>query len=79
MAMAAGRMFVTNFVCCGSAAVTEQREMTARGVRPLPLPDPAHQSNERSGGVLNRILLPATSPSRRPAGSADEVSFDLVA
>ena len=44
-----------NCVCCGSTAVTERREVTARGdCRAC-----GRQFNERSGGVLNRTCLPS--------------------
>jgi putative transposase len=45
-------------VCCGSAAVTERREVTARGYRWFRCRDCRLQVNERSGGVLNRTGSP---------------------
>ena len=48
-----------NCVCCGSAAVTERRELTARGYRRFRCRDCGRQSNERSGGALNRTCLPS--------------------
>ncbi len=48
-----------NCVCCGSAAVTERREVTARGYRRYRCRDCGRQFNERSGGVLNRTCLPS--------------------
>ena len=48
-----------NCVCCGSAAVTERREVTARGYRRFRCRDCGRQFNERSGGVLNRTCLPS--------------------
>ena len=43
-----------NCVCCGSAAVTERREVTARGYRRFRCRTCGRQFNERSAGVLNR-------------------------
>ena len=48
-----------NCVCCGSAAVTERRELTARGYRRFRCRSCGRQFNERSGGVLNRTFLPS--------------------
>ena len=48
-----------NCVCCGSAAVTERPEVTARGYRRFRCRDCGRQFNERSGGVLNRTCLPS--------------------
>ena len=48
-----------NCVCCGSAAVTERREVTARGYRRFRCRACGRQFNERSGGVLNRTCLPS--------------------
>jgi putative transposase len=44
---------------CGSSAVTERREVTARGYRRYRCRDCGRQFNERSGGVLNRSCLPS--------------------
>ena len=41
-------------VCCGSAAVTERPERTARGYRRFRCRDCGKQINERSAGRLNR-------------------------
>ena len=46
-------------VCCGSSAVTERPEVTARGYRRFRCRDCGRQFNERSGGVLNRTCLPS--------------------
>jgi putative transposase len=46
-------------VDCGSSAVTERREVTARGYRRYRCRDCGRQFNERSGGVLNRACLPS--------------------
>src|SRR3954471_6662596 len=46
-------------VACGSAAVTERPERTARGYRRFRCPDCGKQSNERSGGVLNHAQYPS--------------------
>ena len=46
-------------VGCGSAAVTERPERTARGYRRFRCRDCSTQFNERSGGVLNRASLPS--------------------
>ena len=46
-----------NCVCCGSAAVTERREGTARGYRRFRCRACGRQFNERSAGVLNRTCL----------------------
>ena len=48
-----------NCVCCGSAAVTERREVTARGYWRFRCRDCGRQFNERSDGVLNRTCLPS--------------------
>ncbi|MGI4799156.1 MAG: hypothetical protein ACRYG8_34990 [Janthinobacterium lividum] len=48
-----------NCVCCGSAAVTERREATARGYRRFRCRACGRQFNERSDGVLNRTCLPS--------------------
>ncbi len=48
-----------NCVCCGSAAVTERREVTARGYRRFRCRTCGRQFNERSAGVLNRTCLPS--------------------
>ena len=46
-------------VCCGSAAVAERPERTARGYCRLHCGDCGRQSNERSGGLLNRAQYPS--------------------
>ncbi len=48
-----------NCGCCGSAAVTERLEVTARGYRRFRCRDCGGQFNERSAGVLNRTCLPS--------------------
>jgi transposase-like protein len=48
-----------NCDCCGSAALTERPEVTACGYRRFRCRDCGRQSNERSGGVLNRTSLPS--------------------
>jgi putative transposase len=48
-----------NCVGCGSIAVTERPEVTARGYRRFRCRDCGRQFNERSGGVLNRTYLPS--------------------
>ena len=48
-----------NCVCCGSAAVKERREVTARGYRRFRCRTCGRQFNERSSGVLNRTCLPS--------------------
>src|ERR1700726_1183951 len=48
-----------NCVGCGSIAVTERPEVTARGYRRFRCRDCGRQCNERSGGVLNRTCLPS--------------------
>src|SRR6195952_6103437 len=48
-----------NCVCCGSMAVTERREVTARGYRRFRCRPCTGQFNERSAGVLNRTCLPS--------------------
>ena len=44
---------------CGSAAVTERPERTARGYRRFRCRDCGRQSNERSAGLLNRAQYPS--------------------
>ena len=46
-------------VCCGSAAVAERPERTARGYRRFRCWDCRKQFNERSGGRLNRTQYPS--------------------
>jgi putative transposase len=46
-----------NCVGCGSIAVTERSEVTARGYRRFRCRDCGREFNERSGGVLNRTCL----------------------
>ena len=46
-------------VCCGSAAVTERPERTARGYRRFRCRDCGRQFNEPSAGVLNRAQYPS--------------------
>jgi hypothetical protein len=46
-------------VYCGSKAVTERREVTARGYRRFRCRNCGRQFNERSNGVLNRTCLPS--------------------
>ena len=46
-------------VACGSAAVTERPERTARGYRRFRCRDCGKQSNERSAGSLNRTQYPS--------------------
>jgi putative transposase len=46
-------------VCCGSPAVTERSDLTARGYRRFRCRDCGKQFNERSGGVLNRTWPPS--------------------
>ena len=46
-------------VCCGSAAVTERPEVTARGYRRFRYRACWRQFNERSAGVLIRTCLPS--------------------
>jgi len=46
-------------VCCGSAAVTERPECTARGYRRFRCRACGKQYNERSGGVLNHSQYPS--------------------
>ena len=48
-----------NCVYCGSKAVTERREVTARGYRRFRCRNCGRQFNERSNGVLNRTCLPS--------------------
>jgi putative transposase len=44
---------------CGSAAVTERPERTARGYRRFRCRDCGKQGNERSGGLLNHAQYPS--------------------
>jgi putative transposase len=46
-------------VCCGSAAVAERPERTARGYRRFRCRECGKQVNERSGGALNRTHYPS--------------------
>ena len=46
-------------VCCGSAAVTERPERTARGYRRFRCRDCGKQYNERSGTLLNHAQYPS--------------------
>src|SRR5918995_2558196 len=46
-------------ICCGSAAVTERPERTARGYRRFRCRVCGKQFNERSGGQLNRTQYPS--------------------
>jgi transposase-like protein len=46
-------------VACGSAAVTERPERTARGYRRFRCRDCGKQYNERSGGLLNHTQYPS--------------------
>jgi putative transposase len=46
-------------VCCGSAAVTERPERTARGYRRFRCRECGKQYNERSGGLLNHTQYPS--------------------
>src|SRR5918992_3872100 len=46
-------------VCCGSAALTERPERTARGYRRFRCRDCGKQFNERSAGALNRAQYPS--------------------
>jgi hypothetical protein len=46
-------------VCCGSAAVTERPERTARGFRRFRCRDCGKQCNERSGTLLNHAHYPS--------------------
>ena len=48
-----------NCAWCGSTAVTERREVTARGYLRFRCRDCGRQFNERSAGVLNRTCLPS--------------------
>jgi transposase-like protein len=48
-----------NCVGCGSIAVTERPEVTARGYQRFRCRDCGRQFNERNGGVLNRTRLPS--------------------
>jgi putative transposase len=48
-----------NCVGCGSIAVTERPEVTARGYRRFRCRECGRQFNERRGGVLNRTCLPS--------------------
>jgi putative transposase len=46
-------------ICCGSAAVTERPDCTARGYRRFRCGDCGKQFNERSAGLLNRAQYPS--------------------
>src|SRR3954470_23510055 len=46
-------------VACGSAAVTERPDRTARGYRRFRCRDCGKQYNERSGGLLNHTQCPS--------------------
>ena len=46
-------------VACGSAAVTERPECTARGYRRFRCRECGKQYNERSGGLLNHTQYPS--------------------
>ena len=46
-------------VCCGSAAVAERPDRTARGCRRYRCRDCGRQFNERSAGLLNRTHYPS--------------------
>src|SRR3954447_5518126 len=46
-------------VACGSAAVAERPERTARGYRRFRCRECGKQFNERSGGLLNRTQYPS--------------------
>ena len=46
-------------VCCGSAAVAERPERTARGYRRFRCRDCGKQDTERSAGLLNRAQHPS--------------------
>jgi putative transposase len=46
-------------VCCGSSAVTERPERTARGYRRFRCHECGKQYNERSGGLLNHTHYPS--------------------
>ncbi len=46
-------------VCCGSAAVAERPEHTARGYHRFRCRDCGRQFNQRSGGLLNRARYPS--------------------
>ena len=46
-------------VACGSAAVRERPERTARGYRRFRCRDCGKLFNERSGGLLNRTQYPS--------------------
>ena len=46
-------------ICCGSAAVTERPERTARGYRRFRCRDCGKPYNERSAGLLNRAQYPS--------------------
>ena len=48
-----------NCVACGSAAVTERPERTARGYRRFRCRECGKQFNERSGGLLNHAQYPS--------------------
>jgi putative transposase len=49
-------------VCCGSAAVTERSDRTARGYRRFRCRHCGKQYNERSGGLLNHAQYPSDVP-----------------
>ena len=46
-------------VSCGSAAVTERRDLRAQGYRRFRCRDCGKQFNQRSDGILNRASLPS--------------------
>ncbi len=48
-----------NCVGCGSVAVTERREVTARGYRRFRCRACGRQFSELSSGVLNRTCMPS--------------------
>ena len=54
-----GAEFWMGCVRCGSAAVAERPERTARGYRRFRCRDCGRQFNERSGGLLNRTRYPS--------------------
>src|SRR5918992_3201222 len=54
-----GRGTGMDCVACGSAAVTERPERTARGYRRFRCRDCGKQFNERSGGPLNHPHYPS--------------------
>ncbi len=57
--MATDRMDGMDCMCCGSEAVTERPEVTARDYRRFRCRDCGRQFNERSGGALNQTCLPS--------------------